>query len=143
HPRVEHGDGVPREPEALLAGRARDRRRAHRHRPVRGRVPGTEGGGGGSGGVAALRVKECRRAWTESSRRTSSWLTRRARSLVSRGDAEPQSAAGPGCVLRGAERSSPGSTFIVNVVSSGGISAHPAAKLAGRGRLHPVNAASP
>src|SRR5690606_34027822 len=47
--------------------------------------------------------------------------------------------AGPGCVRRGAERSSSGSTFMIVVVSSGGIHAHPAADAAGRGRLHPAN----
>src|SRR5690606_16594239 len=50
---------------------------------------------------------------------------------------------GPGYVLRVAERSSPGSTFIVNVVSSGGISPHPAAQPAGRGPLHPANVDPP
>src|SRR5690606_32644154 len=51
--------------------------------------------------------------------------------------------SGPGCVLRGAERSSPGSTFMMNVVPSGGIRAHPAGEGAGRGRLHPANADPP
>src|SRR5690606_11516672 len=65
-------------------------------------------------------------------------------SLFSRGAAESAEAvAGPGCVHRESEPSSPGSTFMMNVVSSGGIHAHPAAKPAGRGRLHPANADSP
>src|SRR5690606_19511450 len=51
--------------------------------------------------------------------------------------------AGPGCVLRESERSSPGSMFVLNVVSSGGVPAHPAGESAGRGWLHPVNADSP
>src|SRR5690606_29988421 len=51
--------------------------------------------------------------------------------------------AGPGCVLRESGPSSPGSAFILIVVSSGGILAHPAAEPAGRGRLHPANADSP
>src|SRR5690606_14259901 len=38
---------------------------------------------------------------------------------------------------------SPGSTFVLDVVSSGGIHAHPAAEPAGRGRLHPANVDSP
>src|SRR5690606_9164067 len=63
-----------------------------------------------------------------------------ARSFFSRGAAESaEEVAGPGCVRRGAERSSPGSTFVLNVVSSGGIPAQPAAEGAGRGRLHAVS----
>src|SRR5690606_15286518 len=54
-----------------------------------------------------------------------------------------RSVAGPGCVLRESERSSPGSTFMLNVVSSVGILAHPAAEAAVRGRLHAVNADPP
>src|SRR5690606_7790523 len=66
------------------------------------------------------------------------------RSLFSRGAAESaEGVAGPGRVLRGAERSSPGSTFKLNVVSAGGIHAHPAGEPAGRGRLHPANGDSP
>src|SRR5690606_1420145 len=67
-----------------------------------------------------------------------------ARSFVSRGAAESaEEVAGPGCVHRGAGRSSPGSMFMMNVVSSGGILAHPAGEPAGRGRLHPANADPP
>src|SRR5690606_587705 len=51
--------------------------------------------------------------------------------------------AGPGCVRGSSEPSSPGSTFILIVVSPGGIHAHPAGEPAGRGRLHPANADSP
>src|SRR5690606_36625857 len=82
-----------------------------------------------------------------SPRRTALWLTRstrstrrdgeRARRRGSRGAAER--VAGPWSVLRESEPSSPGSTFIIVVVSSGGISAHPAAERAGRGRLHATN----
>src|SRR5690606_25402752 len=71
-------------------------------------------------------------------------LTQRRGVIVSHGDAEnAEEVAGPGCVLRDAECSSPGSTFIVDVVFSGGIGAHRAAKRAGRGRLHPANPAPP
>src|SRR5690606_80284 len=67
-----------------------------------------------------------------------------ARSVGSRGAAEgAESVAGPGCVRREPERSSPGSTFVLNVVSAGGIRDHPAAQPAGRGRLHPANADPP
>src|SRR5690606_15782670 len=51
--------------------------------------------------------------------------------------------AGPGFFLRESERSSPGSTFMIVVVSSGGIRDHPAAQPARRGRLHPANADPP
>src|SRR5690606_19620233 len=65
-------------------------------------------------------------------------------SVGSRGAAEGAgSVARPGRVLGGAERSSPGSTFMLNVVYSGGIRDHPAAQPAGRGWLHPANADPP
>ena len=59
----------------------------------------------------------------------------RTRSRGARGGVRP----GPGRVLRGAERSPPGSTFIFDVVSSGGIRAHRAGEPAGRGQLHSAN----
>ena len=68
---------------------------------------------------------------------------RDAESLLTRSRGGRGVGAGPGCALRGAERSSPGSTFMMNGVSSGGIHAHPAAEGAGRGRLHPANSDSP
>src|SRR5690606_16583639 len=59
-------------------------------------------------------------------RARSCWLTRR------RGDRGV--GAGPGFALRESERSSPGSTFVMNVVSAGGIRAHPDREAARRGR---------
>src|SRR5690606_28811183 len=76
----------------------------------------------------------CHAEARSSHRDTESRLTRR------RGGAEE--VAGSGCVRRESERSSPGSTFMTNVVSSGGIRAHPAAEGAGRGQLHAAKAGS-
>src|SRR5690606_2842301 len=71
-------------------------------------------------------------------------ITQRRRGFGSHGDAEnAEEVALSGCVLRDAERSSPGSMFVLNVVSSGGIEAPPAGEPAGRGRLHPANPAPP
>src|SRR5690606_33405338 len=63
-----------------------------------------------------------------------------ARSLfLTRRRGERGVGAGPGCVLRKSERAPPGSTFKMNVVSAGGIHAHPAGERAGRGRLRAAN----
>ncbi len=62
-------------------------------------------------------------------------IERGGASRGSHGDAEiAESVAGPGFVLRESERSSPGSTFVMNGVSAGGIGVHPAEEPAGRGR---------
>jgi len=49
----------------------------------------------------------------------------------------------PGSLRGGSAPSAPGSTFMMHVVSSGGICAHPAAEFVGRGRPHPTNADPP
>src|SRR5690606_21632004 len=68
---------------------------------------------------------------------------RGAEFLLTRSRGERGVDAGPGGVPRKPERSSPRSTFVLNVVSAGGIPAHPAGEPAGRGRHHPANVDSP
>src|SRR5690606_28979050 len=68
---------------------------------------------------------------------------RAAEFLLTRRRGERGVVAGPGCVRGDSESSSPGSTSMLHVVSSGGIEAQPTALPAGRGRLHPANADSP
>ena len=94
-----------------------------------------EGGRGGSG----VSPRPPRLRVTRSARGSH----RAAEFLFTRSRGERGVCAGPGCVRRRAERSSPGSMFMMNVVSSGGIEAHPAGEHAGRGRLHPANADPP
>src|SRR5690606_29167900 len=65
---------------------------------------------------------------------------RAAEFLLTRRRGERGVVAGPGCVRGDSEPSSPGSTSMLHVVSSGGIEAQPTALPAGRGRLHPANA---
>src|SRR5690606_7205949 len=75
--------------------------------------------------------------------RSGSRCTERRGVRLTRRRGERGVVARSGFVRRESARSSPGSTFMLDVVFSGGIHAHPAAQPAGRGRLHAVNPASP
>src|SRR5690606_19913218 len=65
---------------------------------------------------------------------------RRGRWRARRRGGRGEEVAGPGCVPGGAERSPPGSTFVLIVVPAGVLAAHPAQQPAGRGQLQPANA---
>src|SRR5690606_24048003 len=80
----------------------------------------------GQGNMGSPRPEDNPKIWR--ARRDGS----RARRRGSRGDAEiAERVAGPGCLPGESEPSSPASTFTMNVVSSGGSPAHPAARVPG------------